>query len=118
MHMLFLAVAAVAAAAAAALQNEPQLLQMLDEVQQGLFTLQTQQILIGLQRPLDVRDGIEPTQLYPKNKLVRHVQREGLQRVLFETCTVLAEAPHVHLISLLLLPILPVLRAANVVRHL
>jgi hypothetical protein len=52
------------------LQNEPQLLQMLDEVRQGLFTLQTLQILNSLRRPLDVNDGIEPTELYPNNKAV------------------------------------------------
>jgi hypothetical protein len=57
-------------AAAAALQNEPQLLRMLDEVRQGLFSNQTQQILAGLKRPLAVDDGIEPTELFPKNELV------------------------------------------------
>jgi hypothetical protein len=57
-------------AAAAALQNEPQLLQMLDEVRQGLFSHQTRQILTCLQRPLTVDDGIEPTELFPKNELV------------------------------------------------
>jgi hypothetical protein len=46
---------------------------MLDEVRQGLFTLQTLQILNSLRRPLDVNDGIEPTELYPNNKAVSRV---------------------------------------------
>lgn len=53
------------------LQNEPELLAMLGEVRQGLLTPQTRKLLARLQRPLPTDDGILPTELLPKNKLVR-----------------------------------------------
>jgi hypothetical protein len=58
------------AALAVSFQNEPQLLAMLDEVRQGLFSQQTRHILAGLQRPLAVDDGIKPTELFPTNEQV------------------------------------------------
>jgi hypothetical protein len=57
-------------ALAVTFQNEQQLLAMLDEVRQGLFSQQTRHILAGLQRPLAVDDGIKPTELFPTNEQV------------------------------------------------
>jgi len=55
------------------LQHEQQLLRMLDEVRQGGFGLETQQLLRKLARELPMVDGILPTKLYPTNAGVSDV---------------------------------------------
>lgn len=53
--------------AAAPLQNEPQLLQMLDEVRWGSFSPEARALLATLARPLPDDDGIQATDIFPTN---------------------------------------------------